>query len=202
MDKKSKKHSKSLEEISKIPPQQAQLTRAHATRHSLQTVSKLEETPPLRHTRSQIYGKPRKQHTTIILDDRIEEEEDSTTEPVITNPVSDIRSSQISKKSHRSRSGSASTSRSRKESSTHDNKAFESSLDNISVISGRSAADVKSYRSSSRTPSVSLSVQQEQYCCKSKWTPCEKRLTALVAVLLTVILILLISVIVLSTANK
>lgn len=154
MEKRSKK-SKSLEEISKIPAQSTRenLTRGDAARHSLQTVTSPQGDSPLRHTKSHNYGKPKRLPSARPETERIEEEDD---ESVKIEMQGDARSSQTSKKGHRSRSGSA-ASRTRKESVGQDNKGFDGNLDSISVISSRSFdRDGRSARSSTRASSVSL----------------------------------------------
>ncbi|KAI4469621.1 alcohol dehydrogenase transcription factor myb/sant-like [Holotrichia oblita] len=147
---KTKKRSRSMEEISKISGRDLELSRVHLSKLGL---------PNQNSTRKKI-------HPTAIDIERIEEEDDNSVRIEIGREIRDskesVRGSQISQKSQRSRVGSSSsktsraTDRMRKVSSTsskqksiaYDNGAYDNNLDEISVVS----------RSSTRASSISLDI--------------------------------------------
>lgn len=143
---KTRKKSKSMEEISKISGKEMELSRTH--------LSRLGQPIPQTSTKKRIH---------VIDVDRIDEEDDHSVRIEIGREMKDdtesARGSQISKKSQRSRVGSSSSKASRttdrvkkvsstssKHGTSYDNAAYDSTLDGFSVIS----------RSSTRASSISL----------------------------------------------
>ncbi|XP_017786054.1 PREDICTED: uncharacterized protein LOC108569137 [Nicrophorus vespilloides] len=123
--------------------------------------------PILRQTQSQNWGKKRPHVPPTILEVETE---------VNQSRASSVRSHH-SKKSQRKSSEAV---------NGYENQSYDGPLP-----PNRTTNYSNSLRSSHNSSLQSLQVQKEQYCCCSRWSPCERKLVVSVAVLATIIVILL-----------
>lgn len=191
--------------------------RDHKTRQSLQ----LENIRPNkflsnRMTQSHNFGKskPRlmaSQSAPTIPEVESDEENASGSNFEVINETKRSGSKEsVSERSKKISSVSKKSSTSGKNGFAYDNPAYEGSTSNgvsqnpsrktsktsLGVNEFKRGGNVSSsVRSSAHDPSVaSMEVQREQYCCFTRWSPCEKRLAVIVAILGAIILGLVITV--------
>jgi hypothetical protein len=177
-----------------------QESRDHPYRHSLQPKS-VQEAQIFRHTKSQNYGAKKKKVKTQLPPTSEVDVTDGDSVKITVDAHNDNVKLSLSDKSEKKRHNSR-LSKKHSQSSREgiDNAAFE--VEN-GLPRSRANSAASSVRSSLRDPSVqSLSVVREQYCCCSKWSPCERTLCAAVGVLSFIILILVITVALLAARHN
>ncbi|RZC38665.1 uncharacterized protein BDFB_009639 [Asbolus verrucosus] len=180
-------------------PEIGHSSRDQKYRHSLQPKSAVVE-PTFRHTQSHNYGAKRKKvkktpppaipELELAEDDSVKVTIDAANDNVKLAVDKDRKHSRHSRGSRKASQASGRI--------AFDNIAFEPEKDGVRISRNSSAAN--SIRSS-REPSVHT-VVREQYCCCSRWTPCERALFAAVGVLVFIIIILVIAVILVAVQKE